>query len=168
MSWFDDIQVLALHAVVREDGDYNLRSVFRWYSKTFATPLHVVETLPIEDVLRHYFEAKYEDLEEEHLAAEIKRLATPPETALRQRLAEDADDAEVAELAALAPETRKVSEPVPDPLAEKLAELRKGLEGTTQRLEDLQSLPEGITMTFDEDEQSLGPPPGNLKAIPQE
>ena len=45
--------------------DYFLRHLFRQYAKTFHTPLHIVETLPLEQVLLHYYENLYEELVKE-------------------------------------------------------------------------------------------------------
>lgn len=58
------IQIIALKEVLskNQSAEFQLRSVSRWYSKTFHTPLHVVETLPEFDVLQAYFEDQYEDL----------------------------------------------------------------------------------------------------------
>jgi hypothetical protein len=42
--------------------DYSLRSIFRWYSEKFHTPLHLVEDLPVYDVMQHYYEWHAEQL----------------------------------------------------------------------------------------------------------
>lgn len=83
-NWFRGIQVSAMRAVaasqspyrgkIEPDGDYFLRRIFRWYSKTFATPLSDVYELPLEDILMHYWESQYEDMEDEERAAAILRL----------------------------------------------------------------------------------------------
>ena len=41
---------------------YFLRRIFRWYSRQFSTPLHEVSSMPLIDVLREYYEARYEEL----------------------------------------------------------------------------------------------------------
>lgn len=71
MDSTDALQVVSLLAVIRQDSDYLLRKIYRWYSKTFFTPLHEVEDLPLEDVLTAYFEEAYEMMPEKkrlHLA----------------------------------------------------------------------------------------------------
>jgi len=83
VSWLRDLQLLAMQAVVKEVGDYNLRHIMRWYSRTFHTPLHMVEDIPLEDVLRHYYEVQFEDLEEPELSAQIERLVTSPDKLAR-------------------------------------------------------------------------------------
>lgn len=57
------IQRFALHAVEKNGWEYQYRKICRWYSRTYATPLTVVEMdlLP-EDVLQHYFEETIERL----------------------------------------------------------------------------------------------------------
>lgn len=69
-------RLLAMQAVKTDlvDPQYFFRLVFRWYSKTFSTPLHIVEELPLEDVLQHYFESKYETLEPLELEEELKAI----------------------------------------------------------------------------------------------
>ena len=58
------IQIIALKEVLsdKQSQDFQLRSIFRWYSKTFHTPLHIVEELPEFDILQAYFEDQYEQL----------------------------------------------------------------------------------------------------------
>lgn len=53
--------------------DYFLRHIFREYAKTFLTPLHIVETLPLDFVLLHYYENVFENLLKEE-RPEIKEL----------------------------------------------------------------------------------------------
>jgi hypothetical protein len=69
-----------------------LRKIFRWYSREFSTPLHVVERLPLVDILVHYYEDRAENLSEEDLDAE-RRLLTETEAERRARLtASDPDE----------------------------------------------------------------------------
>jgi hypothetical protein len=66
LDYYRSLRILALAEVVRDDASsqYSLRRVMRWYSKAFHTPLHVVEELPLHDVLMHYYESHYEELNE--------------------------------------------------------------------------------------------------------
>jgi hypothetical protein len=60
-----DYQILALHATEKPDYGAFYRRVCRWYSKNFSTPLEtVLNDLPEHDVLRHYFEDHYYELEQ--------------------------------------------------------------------------------------------------------
>lgn len=85
-------RIHAMHEVLAwRDGkpshQFWLRHVFRWYSKTFNTPLHEVEDLPIDEVMRHYYEDHYVQLasdadgpEGHHaLQRELRELADLPE-----------------------------------------------------------------------------------------
>lgn len=70
------LQLIALKNVLVEppDEDFRWRQICRWYSKTFATPLHEVENLPKIDVLQHYIEEQYENLEDPQVQQELDRL----------------------------------------------------------------------------------------------
>jgi hypothetical protein len=84
----DAIRIRALRAVWKPDHDSALRRIFRWYSEKFHTPLHRVQDLPMEEVLMHWYEVHYEQLEpdERHNLA-IHLLETPEER--RRRESED-------------------------------------------------------------------------------
>ena len=53
-----NVKIIALRAFITKNEDFYLREVFRWYSRSFSTALHLVPDLPLEDVLLHYFEDK--------------------------------------------------------------------------------------------------------------
>lgn len=86
------LRLLALHNATSDSPspDYMLRRVFRWYSKTFHTPLHEVENLPLHDVLVHYHEANYEELEEQELEVERDLLVMTAEERKAEKLRQDA------------------------------------------------------------------------------
>lgn len=62
MDFYDALRVQALHDVLTHGPEYSLRHIFRWYSKVFHTPLHLVSSVPTEDILVAYFEEHFEDL----------------------------------------------------------------------------------------------------------
>lgn len=66
MNSFLAHRLIALNTVLHPDTDpdYELRRIFRWFSKTFNTPLAQVYGLPLDEVLQHYYEARYEELED--------------------------------------------------------------------------------------------------------
>jgi hypothetical protein len=64
MNHYDALKLLALRAVMKPDADAHFRSICRWYSITFHTPLHLVDDLPEEDILTAYYERTYEEMEE--------------------------------------------------------------------------------------------------------
>jgi len=99
MDLYTAIRLNALSDVLSgDDTEYILRYIFRWYSKTFATPLHLVEELPLEDVLTAYYESKYEEMKEPELDMEkASLLETEEEKASRLRQ-EDEEAAVQADL----------------------------------------------------------------------
>lgn len=164
------LQTLAMNAVVQEDEEYNLRYIFRWYSQRFHTPLHVVQSLPLYDILQHYYEVDYEAMEPHERQAEIKRLLTTPDNLRRLRREEDAADADAvefgreAEAAAAAAVVPVKTEPMVDPILERLKKARAeaGIIGPDVSLPS-PKLEEGIHMKFDDldvedDTPGFGPP----------
>jgi hypothetical protein len=136
------LRLLALYNVIHEPGDYNLRFIFRWYSKTFATPLHVVEALPLHDVLIHYFECHYEGLNDSELEDEIRRLTMSTEKLARLKREEDAADADAYEYGRIAEQEEKAKQapvaPVEKPVPENKPEPKAPLiEGFSLNFEDL-------------------------------
>jgi hypothetical protein len=70
----ESLRILALQQVWKHRNkkpgvstEFLYRSKMREYSKTFSTPLHVVEDLPIEDVLLACWEDEYESMSLEDL-----------------------------------------------------------------------------------------------------
>src|SRR5277367_2319090 len=88
-GFVQSLRILALDAVLRPDGEAFWRHVCRWYSKTFHTPLHVVEDLPVDVVYQHYYEGIYEDLDAEELARVADDI-TETEESRRDRLIAEA------------------------------------------------------------------------------
>jgi hypothetical protein len=81
----------------REYREYWLRHIFRWYSKTFHTPLHVVDAIPLHDILIAYFEERYEGMNEEQLEEE-RALMCETDIERKKRLADEANaEAEMEE-----------------------------------------------------------------------
>jgi hypothetical protein len=78
VSIWEDSRLLALKDVLTGTAEYQHRRILRWYSRTFATPLHDVEQLPLEYVLQHYYESFWEKAEPEELEeARVDALKTP-------------------------------------------------------------------------------------------
>lgn len=97
INYFLALRTIALRDVLMASGEYHLRSVFRWYSRTFHTPLHEVGDLPQEDVLRAYYEEHYEAMAPEDREDE-RAFLLESEEARRKRLCKEeaaaVDDAE--------------------------------------------------------------------------
>ncbi len=79
MDLLEKLRLRAMAGVLEPDWDAKFRSIARWYSREFSTPLTQVYALPVDFVLLHYFEADYEGLEEEKLHEIAWELITPPE-----------------------------------------------------------------------------------------
>lgn len=100
IEWPRAIQILALKEVISKEpsADFGFRSVARWYSKTFATPLDRVYSLPTLDVLQAYYEDRYEELsnseaghmEVRQLLEELSKSDEELEAARREQDKEDA------------------------------------------------------------------------------
>lgn len=159
------IRIIALrdvwlrHIDKADDADYNRRKIFRWYSSRFATPLHVVETLPLLDVLRSYWEDRYESLDPDDLEAAVRQAALSDEE--RKNL-DDKDDQGELEFGALAaavaagaygnlatkgaPAPPKAASKGPRRSTLKEAELAPKID-----IKDLEKLPETISIKFSDD-----------------
>jgi hypothetical protein len=103
MGLSDDLQILAFAEVTAKEksADYSIRYIMRWYSKTFHTPLHLVQTLQLTDILTAYFESRYEQMDELDLAEERKELLKSDEERAAEAAAEAnvlTDDALLAQL----------------------------------------------------------------------
>lgn len=94
MNIVEAIQTLAFRDVQLQTPAYRIRSIQRWYSMTFATPLRVVEhDIPIEEVLLHYYEHLYETAEAELLEETKKQLLETDDQRLTRLRSEDAEAA---------------------------------------------------------------------------
>ncbi len=111
MDLFTALRLLALRDVlafkknsknskIKEDAEYSVRHIFRWYSKTFYTPLDHVARLPLQDVMRAFWEEKYEALDEDELE-EVRVQALKTDEQISQEAYEadlaDVDASEIAE-----------------------------------------------------------------------
>jgi hypothetical protein len=154
-------KLVALYEVEANPYEYVLRYIFRWYSKAFATPLHIVDTLPLDDVLQHYFECSYEGLEPEERLAEIEKLLIDPEKLAKAKKREDTEDAEAFEYGKEA-SAKEALPAAPNPLADlnsKLAQLADSIrQGGGDPMPLPEKLPENVHMVFaDLDAPSFGP-----------
>jgi len=91
LSLLDSIRLLALKSVTEMDAEYRLRFINRWYSRQFHTPLHTVDDLPTEDVLQHFFECMFEDMEEEKRLRSVQELLETKDERQKRLLKEAVD-----------------------------------------------------------------------------
>jgi len=87
-----------------DDQEYQTRRILRWYSREFHTPLHVVSTLPLDDVFQAFFETHFEGLSSKKRIAKAAKLTATPEevkaeaqAALEASIADEAFEEIVAE-----------------------------------------------------------------------
>jgi hypothetical protein len=88
------IRICAVGAVKEKDSDYVMRYIFRWYSREFHTPLHVIDELPLEEVLTHFFECRFENMDDEEIEEAVAKLI---ETRAERTLREAKEKAEAEE-----------------------------------------------------------------------
>lgn len=97
MNHYDALKLLALRAVMKPDSDAHFRSICRWYSITFHTPLHLVDDLPEEDILVAYYEKTYEDMEDPDREELLKVLLETEEEKKAKARRKDIEEAEAFE-----------------------------------------------------------------------
>lgn len=101
MNFIHAIAADSLRSVMEDNHQHFIRKVLRWYSRTFHTPLHQAEELPLEYVLRAWFETYFEDLGEDERVEKARFLIESPEERLaREQEAEADEDSFLAEVAA--------------------------------------------------------------------
>lgn len=97
ISVYDAALYKAFLAVMRPDGDARYRSICRWYSKTFHTPLQDVYDLPPEEVLEAHYEEILEEMPPEARDQKLAEMLEDPEERERKKRYADADLAEEEE-----------------------------------------------------------------------
>lgn len=135
-DWHRSICILAYNSVLKsDDRDYNLRRIFRWYSEKFHTPLHKVDSLPLEDVLTHYYESIYEAMSEEDLEqAKDELLETEVQATARIRL-EHEEKTEADEYAKLVEKEENLKKTKP------LDQIKPGSDTTIAPIRDVGKQP---------------------------
>jgi len=161
------VQLIALrdvwlrHIDKADDPDYNRRKIFRWYSSRFSTPLHVVETLPLLDVLRSYWEDCYESLDADDLEAAVRQAALSDEERKKLDEKDDVGELEFDALAAavsagaygnLATAKGAPAPPKPGPKGPRRSTLKEAELAPKIDIKDLEKLPETISIKFSDDD----------------
>lgn len=86
------IKINAIMAIKKPDYNAFLRRIFRWYSKTFYTPLKDVEDMPVVEVLEAYYEELYDKMEEADLKQEMIRLSMTEEEWTKKLIDEEQEE----------------------------------------------------------------------------
>lgn len=168
MHYYEAIRARALFNVLKPNQDYYVRRIFRWYSKTFHTPLEEAFNMPIEIILSHYFEEYFEGLEQEDLDDQLVEM-TETDEQRKERLAfEDYDSASEHELlemsrkqnlAKMEDKTKKIAgvaksgpKPVTNQLPDQITTLNQSLKEITDTIKkEMESDPLEIDMDFKEE-----------------
>ena len=98
MDLLTAIQLASMKAAEQPDHSACLRRVFRSYSKTFHTPLHTVEELPVEVVLTAYYEELYSEMDPKDRELEIAALLETEEQRKSRVAKKDSDAAAVSSI----------------------------------------------------------------------
>lgn len=94
MSQILNLRKIAAAAVEEPTFEDWYRSICRWFSKNYHTPLPMVEDLPQEYVILHYFEVAYEEMQPIERQEQIQlMLETEEEKAQRLKKEQDLEDA---------------------------------------------------------------------------
>lgn len=111
INYFDAIQLISLDNTLKlknnkpTSREYDFNRIFRGYSRKFYTPLHVVYTLPLHQVLTAYFDDLFENMENEDLEeARIDLLKSEAERAKEAENAEANDNSDFELLEQMAKE----------------------------------------------------------------
>ena len=143
MSNSSSIRIRALADVLNgKDSNYLLRRLFRWYSKTFHTALAEVSELPLEDILRVYWEEIYENLEEPELEDERMQLLES-EQDRSHRLAKEEEELSEADAYAARVAAAESGKPTPIP------QIPVAVKPRDEQL-PVPRLPENVKIVFDE------------------
>lgn len=140
MSLYDDIKVIAFRDVTQNTPEYRLNYIYRWYSKTYHTALHEVYSIPFHDIVKVFFEERFEGMtEEEREETRRELLMTEEEREAAERISEKEE---------------VVMESVMKQALEKVKEVEKYIPPPPKPLvpeQDMQSLPENIKIEFVDD-----------------
>lgn len=151
--------------VLKADTEYHIRRIYRWFSKTFHVNLIDAFDIPLEEVLLHFYEEKFENLDDSEREDEIAMLS---ETEDQRRAREENEDTEKATEDELMEMARKTNESNINKLKEKnqkIADLAKpkGLPQQIQKLtRALKDVSDNIKQEMATDPEDL-PPEIDLK-----
>lgn len=154
----DDLQAIALHEIVTDTNGARLRQLYRWYSKAFSTPLHLVPALPLTEILCAFWEERYTHMDEDELEEERVRLLESPEERAAKQREKDLDAASTdalarkleAELLNAAVRPPSKSQKIEDVKPPAPIKTRQRVPETTlpERKEPTTPLPESVSVRF--------------------
>ena len=89
MDYYKHLRTIALKSVIEPDEPYLIRKIVRWYSKTFSTPISMVEEIPIEHILTAYYESEFEGKKEEELEQIVRDMFTEEVNTRKEEMEEE-------------------------------------------------------------------------------
>jgi hypothetical protein len=144
LDWPKALRILALKEALSDDQSYDffLRKVFRWYSKTFSTPLHLVPTLPTFDVLQAYYEEGYcnmvENKDAHEFHEELSHLSKTEDELAKEREQKDLEEVAIKRTeAGMIASNKKLSK---DSADAKLRQLQAKLERDRKVAKELEGI----------------------------
>ena len=157
MSLADDLQVIAFHDVVTSSNGARLRQLYRWYSKTFFTPLHEVMDLSLPFILQAFWEERYSQMDKDELEeARLRLIKSEAELSAEEQQDEadttgtedlvaqlEAELADKAKPASVAKKIEDVKPPAPVKTREKIPEVNLPKPDQTPPM-----LPEAVKIQF--------------------
>lgn len=160
MDLYRAIRLLAMRATIKPSEHELMDRIYRWYSRTYFTPLTQAYDLPQEDILKIYFEDKYSEMNESELAQEKLELLETEEQKQQRIEKEEQQAYEADEFARMVAEEEKTkaeqkelkpNHSLGQPLAPSPPK-NESMLGIVEKEATLpsaiQSLPPNITMTF--------------------
>lgn len=187
MDLYRAIRLLAMRSVIRPSQADLVDRIYRWYSRTYFTPLEAAYEIPQEEVLRIYFEDRYLEMKELELEQEKAELLETEEDRQARILQEEERAYEADEFArmvaqeeqdkARAKATSAELKPVHDPGSPfaPAPPKNEALLGAVEKEANLPSMAPilpNITMTFIDEEElqkeiegfgDMGQPPKSKK-----
>jgi len=133
VNYYEALRLRAMRSVLKPDSDYQIRNVLRWYSKTYHTPLHFVETLPLEAIFTAFYEEQYEKMSEEDREAELQALLETDEQRIAREKRKDEEEASEYEFFNL---TAKASAEKKSPAKDVISKIPDRFDQLSQSLKD--------------------------------
>lgn len=157
INYYDAIKLISLDNTLKLNNnqnvsrEYDLNRIFRGYSRKFYTPLHVVYTLPLQDVLTAYFDDLFENMDPDQLEDMRIELIKSEEDKAKEKAAEEDHEAEdlqiLEQMSREAEESAKKIEALTKSGVRPLVNNRMEAPMGNPLLEDLKKMPE-IKMSF--------------------
>lgn len=138
MDNYKAIKTSSLKNVLKPNFEYHIRKLYRWYSKQFHTPLQECFDIPVEIVLMHFFEEKYEAMNEEELQEEVHSLLETEDQRKERIEQEEQDKVAEYEMFRLAAQHNKKIEGKKKKLSE--TDLPASISKLTQKLNDVSEI----------------------------